>query len=296
MKTNSLLILAACAGLVVSCATPAPKELLDAREAYRRASSGMTAQVAPAELHVASLALAQAEQSFRDNSDSYQTRDLAYVAQRKAEIAAATASISIEKKTQARATNDYQATQSKIVAKNKQDLSQTRTALAESERTGKATADQLTAEKTARTAAEGRASVAQAALAALAAVKDEPRGLVITLSGSVLFASNQSDLLPEARTRLGQVADVLLTTRERSIVIEGHTDAQGTDAYNFDLSQRRADTVRDFLVHRGYEADLIQAHGLGKGHPIASNSNAEGRANNRRVEIGIEHEAAPSNP
>jgi outer membrane protein OmpA-like peptidoglycan-associated protein len=114
--------------------------------------------------------------------------------------------------------------------------------------------------------------------------------MVITLSGSVLFASNQSTLLPEARSRLEQVADVLLTTSERSIIVEGHTDSQGSDAHNLALSQRRADAVRNSLVQRGYQADLIQARGLGEGQPIASNSDANGRANNRRVEIIIERE------
>ena len=114
--------------------------------------------------------------------------------------------------------------------------------------------------------------------------------MVITLSGSVLFASNQSALLPEARSRLDQVSDVLLSTRERHIMVEGHTDSQGSNSYNMDLSQRRADSVRNYIVQRGYEADLIKARGLGEGNPIADNGSAEGRANNRRVEIIIERD------
>jgi outer membrane protein OmpA-like peptidoglycan-associated protein len=158
------------------------------------------------------------------------------------------------------------------------------------------TAERLSAEQEARAAAEKRAADAQAALAKLAAVKEEPRGMVITLSGSVLFASNRAILLPEARTRLDQVAEVLLTTRERRLTVEGHTDSQGSVNFNLDLSQRRADAVRSYLVERGYQGDLIQAHGLGKGRPIADNSSAEGRANNRRVEIVIEHDPRASNP
>ena len=127
-------------------------------------------------------------------------------------------------------------------------------------------------------------------MAKLAAVKDEPRGMVITLSGSVLFASSKAILLPEARTRLDQVAEVLLTTKERKIVVEGHTDSQGKDATNLELSQRRADAVRNYLVERGYNADLIRAQGVGETHPVADNGNPEGRANNRRVELVIERE------
>jgi outer membrane protein OmpA-like peptidoglycan-associated protein len=247
-------------------------------------------------LHVANQALAAAEQSFRDNPDSYQTRDLAYVAQRKAQLAEATASISIEQKSQAQSKEDLQTAQGKAVAKTKQDLSKTRTALAASERSGEATAEKLSAEQEARAAAEKRAADAQAALAKLAAVKEEPRGMVITLSGSVLFASNRAVLLPEARTRLDQVAEVLLTTRERHLTVEGHTDSQGSVNFNLDLSQRRADAVRSYLVERGYQGDLIQAHGMGKGSPIADNASPEGRANNRRVEIVIEHEPRAANP
>jgi outer membrane protein OmpA-like peptidoglycan-associated protein len=290
MSTNNLLILATCVGLFGGCATLAPPELVDAREDYRRASTGVAAEVAPAQVHTANQALAKAERSFKANGDTYETRDLAYVAQRKAEMAEATASITLEQKKEARAKSAYQETQGEIIAEQGEDLSQARTELAASEHSGAVTAERLSAEQKARAAADKRAADAQAALARLAAVKDEPRGMVITLSGSVLFASNQSTLLPEARSRLEQVADVLLTTSERSIIVEGHTDSQGSDAHNLALSQRRADAVRNSLVQRGYQADLIQARGLGEGQPIASNSDANGRANNRRVEIIIERE------
>jgi outer membrane protein OmpA-like peptidoglycan-associated protein len=141
-----------------------------------------------------------------------------------------------------------------------------------------------------------RVSDAQAALAKLATVKDEPRGMVITLSGGVLFASNREVLLPEARTRLEQVAEVLLTNRERNLTVEGHTDSQGSQSHNRDLSQRRAEAVRRYLMGRGYQGDLIQAHGLGKESPVADNATAEGRANNRRIEIVIAREPHASNP
>jgi outer membrane protein OmpA-like peptidoglycan-associated protein len=277
MNTQTLLILAACTGMVAGCATTAPTELVDAREDYRRASTGVANQVAPAEVHVANEALARAEHSFKENGDTFQTRDLAYVAQRKAEMAEATASITGDQDSKARAKQDYQETQGEIIEGQERDLNMTKSALSD--------------EEDARDAADKRAAEAQAALAKLAAVKEEPRGMVLTLSGSVLFASNQSTLLAAARSRLEQVADVLLTTRERNIVVEGHTDSQGSDAHNIDLSQRRADAVRNSLVQRGYQADLIVARGVGEGQPIADNGNADGRANNRRVEIIIEREA-----
>lgn len=294
MKTIQFLIIVTAVTLFAGCATTAPKELVNARDAYQRASTGIAAQSAPAELHVAKKALDQAEQSFQKDRDSYKTRDLAYVAQRKAELAEATASITIEQKSQAQAKKDYQAKQGKIIAQTKEDLSQTRTDLAASERSGALTSEQLGVEQKARSDAEQRAADALAALAALASVKEDPRGIVITLSGSVLFAFNKATLLPTARERLDKVADVLLTTPERNLTIEGHTDSKGSDSYNLDLSQRRADEVRNYLVQRGYQADRIKAHGLGEGHPIADNASPEGRANNRRVEIIIEREAQSS--
>ena len=302
MKIDKLLTFVICAGLLAGCAATVPRELVNAREAYQRVSTGATAQVAPAELHIAHVALTKAEQSFQKNSGSFETRDLAYIAQRRAEIAEVTASISIEQKNQSLAGIEYQETQGRIVADTKLDLNQARGDLAASERNGEITADQLAAserngEITANqlAASQKLAADSQAALARLAAVRDEPRGTVITLSGSVLFASDQVTLLPQARTRLDQVAEVLLTLSERNITIEGHTDSQGTETHNLELSQGRADAVRNYLTQRGYQPDRIQAHGMGEGRPIADNGSPEGRANNRRVEIIIERGLLSSN-
>jgi len=283
MTSIRLVVLGACAVAFAGCAHTVPAELANARAAYQRSNEGPAARLVPAELHKAQMALAKAEKSFADDPDSFLTRDLAYVAQRKCEVADALASTAAEQSSTVKAKDDFSTMQGKIVEQTKADLSQTRTALAASERSGEATAEKLSAEQEARIAADKRAADALAALAKLAAVKDEPRGMVITLSGSVLFASNKAILLPEAQTRLDQVAAVLLTTRERNLTIEGHTDSQGSDSFNMDLSQRRADAVRNYLVQRGYQADRMQAHGLGKGRPIADNASAEGRANNRRV-------------
>ena len=119
--------------------------------------------------------------------------------------------------------------------------------------------------------------------------------MVIVLSGHVLFVSGQSTFLPEARSLLDPVVDVLLVTRERTLIIEGYTDSQGLGSYNLDLSQRRADAVRDYLVQRDYQSDHIQSQGLGEEHPIADNATAENRAKNRRIEITIERETLVSN-
>ena len=285
MKPITYLIIIACVGLLAGCAASIPPpELVNARQAYERASTGQAAQLVPAELHKAQEALAIAEKSFKDDPESFRTRDLAYVADRKAKLAEALATTAAENAATAKANKDYQATQTEIVKNTKEDL-------AASERSAELKAVQLAAEQKARLDAENRAAVAQADLAKLAAVKEEARGLVITLSGSVLFASNKSALLPAAQNRLNQVADALMATKERKLTIEGHTDSQGSSSYNQVLSQQRADAVRSYLISRGYPSDLIQAQGIGEDRPVADNASAEGRANNRRVEIIVDRAA-----
>ncbi len=285
MKPIKYIIMIAYAGLLVGCAASiTPTELINARLAYQQASKGQAAQLVPAELHKAQAALAIAEKSFQDEPESFRTRDLAYVADRKAKMAEALANSAAEKAATEKANKDYQAAQTEILKNTKEDL-------AASERSDLLKTEQLAAEQKARLEAENRAAKAQADLAKLAAVKEEARGLVITLSGSVLFASNKSELLPAAQNRLNQVADALLATKERKLVVEGHTDSQGSFSHNQELSQQRADAVRSYLISRGYPTDLIQAQGIGENRPVADNSSAEGRANNRRVEIIVDRTA-----
>jgi outer membrane protein OmpA-like peptidoglycan-associated protein len=112
--------------------------------------------------------------------------------------------------------------------------------------------------------------------------------MVITLSGGVLFVSAKADLLASAQLKLNQVADALIKEDPLSkIVVEGHTDSQVSAPYNQELSERRAATVRDYLVARGIASDRITAQGFGFSRSVADNKSEEGRANNRRVEIVV---------
>jgi outer membrane protein OmpA-like peptidoglycan-associated protein len=292
MKTIQFLILATFIALFAGCATPQPpNELINARTAYHRASIGPAEQLVPAELHKAHEALDAAEQSFLKEPDSYKTKDLAYVAQRKSELAETLAAIATEKANKEKADADFEKQQAEIVKKKQQDLS-------ESEKRAAETLAAIAAEKANKEKAEAekRAADAQAELAKLAKVTEEERGLVIMLSGSVIFRSNESALLPSALAKLDDMAKALLAVNARNLIVEGYTDSRGSDSYNLDLSQRRADAVRDYLVQRGYPADRIRALGKGKSNPIADNDSPEGRANNRRVEIIIQHESPPSKP
>jgi outer membrane protein OmpA-like peptidoglycan-associated protein len=307
MKTIQLLILVTFVAFVAGCATVAPNELINARLAYQHASEGPAEQLAPVELHKAHEALVLAEQSFQKEPDSYKTKDLAYVAQRKAEMAGVLGTLAADKASKDKANVAFQNKQTEIVKQGKQDLSDSEKQTAEA----RAEIDKQAALKEAKeksdaelqmqqseiakqmkqdlSDSEKRTADALAALAQIAAVKEEERGLVITLSGSVLFQSAKSTLLPSAQVKLDQVANALLAVvPARNLIVEGHTDSQGSTSYNQDLSQRRADAVRDYLVQKGYPADRIQALGKGKGSPIADNASPEGRANNRRVEIVIE--------
>ncbi len=293
MKINHLLVIVGCAGLISSCAATVPMELVNARKAYRIASTSSASRVAQAELHVAHYALSKAEHSFKQYPESYQTRDLAYVAQRKAEIAVATASIFIEQGIQSRQESDYKTVQGKIVAKTKRDLSQTRVELAASKQSGETASAQLEVEKQARMSAEAKLAGAMKDLTTIAAVKEETRGVVITLSGGVLFASGKYVLLNTAMTKLDQVAEALKAQdNDKRMVVEGHTDSQGSDNTNMPLSLNRANAVRGYLVSRGVDENKISAIGMGSNKPITDNKTSENRANNRRVEIIIERESS----
>ncbi|MBZ4336464.1 MULTISPECIES: OmpA family protein [unclassified Corallococcus] len=155
---------------------------------------------------------------------------------------------------------------------------------------------ELEQERQARLQAEQRASQALTRLQdENVKVREEARGTVVTLSGSVLFATNATELLPAARDRLSEVATALKESKN-PLLIEGHTDSRGSEDYNDQLSERRAESVRNFLVNQGVPADRIQIRGMGENRPVASNSTAEGRANNRRVEIVVERNVAGAQP
>ena len=113
-----------------------------------------------------------------------------------------------------------------------------------------------------------------------------PRGLVLTL-GDVLFDTGRAELNPGSARKLDQLAQFLNEHRERRVQIDGFTDSVGTDSYNQDLSQRRADAVKSSLMVRGIDSSRIGSQGYGKGFPVANNVDSGGRQLNRRVEVVI---------
>lgn len=114
--------------------------------------------------------------------------------------------------------------------------------------------------------------------------RETAHGLVLTL-GDLLFAPNQSEPTPAAIRKLSPLVTILKDQPQRSIRIEGYTDSKGTESYNLDLSQRRADAVRDFLIDNGISPQRITARGYGEAVSVASNTTTAGRRENRRVEV-----------
>jgi len=276
------------AGVAGCSATMPPPELVAARSAYARVQVSEAQQLVPAEVLAAHQALAAAERAYEQDPGSTRARDLGYIAQRRAQLAEARASIAADERDATVAAKDVDQLRNWDAKRTKAALSETRAEVSAQRTQLAAREEQLTAEQRARHAAEKRAADALASLRELAAVKEEERGMVITLNGAVLFVTNQATLLPIARDRLQQVVDALAETPQGNIVVEGYTDSTGAQALNEELSQRRAEAVRSFLVEHGIEAKRVRARGYGPARPVADNKSPEGRANNRRVEIVVE--------
>lgn len=113
-------------------------------------------------------------------------------------------------------------------------------------------------------------------------------GLVMSLgSDSMQFGFDEATLEPENRELLSKIVGILLTSRNYGIYVYGHTDNVGSQEYNLDLSERRAQTVLDYLTQNGIAPEIITSKGFGKSQPIVPGTSATAQAKNRRVEIGI---------
>jgi outer membrane protein OmpA-like peptidoglycan-associated protein len=120
--------------------------------------------------------------------------------------------------------------------------------------------------------------------------KESARGLIVNVS-DVLFDSGRHTLKPGAREKLARVAGILLTYPDLRLEVDGHTDSVGDDDYNQTLSERRAESVRTYLVQQGIPPGAIVSLGYGESQPVASNNLAAGRLQNRRVELIVAGES-----
>jgi outer membrane protein OmpA-like peptidoglycan-associated protein len=116
--------------------------------------------------------------------------------------------------------------------------------------------------------------------------RDTARGLIVNMS-DVLFDTGQHTLKPGAREKLAKVSGILLAHPGLKVEVEGFTDSVGSEDYNQALSERRADSVKTYLTGQGLPLGSITAKGFGEEHPVASNDTAEGRQQNRRVELVV---------
>ncbi len=221
---------------VIACshleATPRLKE---AQAAYAKAEQGPAAQYSPAELATAKKFLDQANAAL-ETGDAQVVDDRASIALDKIYTAEA-----IGRGQEANAQRD--AALKELNISRDQLLSQTQ--------------QQLGKERAARNDAEAQLAKSRQELEHYAQVRELARGTVITLAGGVLFETGKAELLPGAQDRLARVADFLKNS-DRSVVVEGYTDSTGSEATNMALSERRAQTVRDYLASHGVPAGSTQ--------------------------------------
>lgn len=258
MRTKTLCFPATIAGiaaLAVGCAPRSNTALERARAEYGTAAQDPeVSKNAPVALHEADQALNEANHAFDKRKDKRDVDTLAYVAEKRVEIARAAAA----QKTAETKTSELDANRGEV-------LVQARTAEA--------------------MAANARARQLEAELEQMKA-KETERGLVVTLS-DVLFEFNRADLKPGAMRDLDKLVDFLQENPTRNILIEGHTDNVGSDTYNIQLSEQRARSVESYLLRRGVSPARIAARGYGESYPIAGNDSEAGRQQNRRVEMVI---------
>jgi outer membrane protein OmpA-like peptidoglycan-associated protein len=291
MKTTDMIMTWAARSVLFTCvlagfscaSSPPPRQLLDARAAYNQARMGKAAQYTPADLHTAKVALNAAEQAFEDDPESPETFALSYVALRTSQLVESKANTKAAEADAERAETEYNKLQEGELTKARSELGVKNQQLA-------TTSEQLATERKARADADARYREAMQKLAEAAAlnVKQDTRGTVIVLPGSVLFDTGKSTLTAIAQQKLTLVAGTIAPqAEEHDIVVEGHTDSRGSRDFNMSLSQQRAQTVMNFLVSRGVPAESITAVGIGPDRPMADNNSRDGRAENRRVEIVI---------
>jgi outer membrane protein OmpA-like peptidoglycan-associated protein len=190
-------------------------------------------------------------------------------------------------------------------ARQKQEADQARAAALQQQQVAQAAAEQAArdraaaqadAEKARQAAAQAEAEKAQlraqllSQLNSILQTRDSARGLIVNMS-DVLFDTGSYTLKPGAREKLAKISGIVLAHPGLNLQIEGHTDSVGGDEMNQSLSERRADSVRDFLAEQGVPGSAISARGFGKTQPVASNDTAEGRQRNRRVELVVNGDA-----
>lgn len=254
---------------LVGCGTPQKHPAVeDARAALASAENPKVSQYAPVPLEEAKEQFNKAEALWKKGADEEKIKHQAYLAKQRAAIAIEKGEIRAAEKSvqQARAERD----QVRIQARAQET-------------------------EIARERAERRAQEAEQAMARAESLEGEiedlkaretERGIVLTLS-DVLFDYNKAQLNAGAYRTVDRLANFLKEHPERKVLIEGFTDSSGPQDYNKQLSERRANALREALLQRGIGANRVNVRGYGEAFPVASNDTNAGRAQNRRVEVII---------
>jgi outer membrane protein OmpA-like peptidoglycan-associated protein len=273
----------AAVSLLASGCAETPKELVDARAAYKRASTGPAAQTNPVQVQEAKASLDEAESACMSCWDTSAGKDKAYVALRKAERAEVMSRNALAGKQLEASDIELASLQQEYLANvNARVAAEAAAAAAALNKLGKSQAE-LDAERAAREAAERKAR--QALERIRGKLTEDERGTVITLPGALLFPTSKAALTPGGKRNLDPLMD-FLRTDGRKILVEGYTDSTGSAATNQKLSQQRADTVmNDMIKYGNIPPDRITAQGRGPERPIGDNKTKDGRQLNRRVEI-----------
>jgi outer membrane protein OmpA-like peptidoglycan-associated protein len=299
ISSRHTLIAAAVAAVLLSACASTPVEPDGAAALRARLtelqSDPQLGSRAPLAMEQANIAVTAAE---KPETDKVRVAHLEFMADRKISIARAEAEsqLAVDQRkglTEQREAMRLQArTQEADAANQRANMAQANTDAANS----RADAAQANASDQAQQADAARLAAADAARQAdelqrqidglQARVTD--RGLVLTL-GDVLFASGAASLNPNGDQHLAKLAAFLSKYMDRTALIVGYTDSVGSQDYNLGLSQRRADSVKFYLVQQGIDSSRLSASGQGMSSPVADNSSATGRQQNRRVEVVIEN-------
>jgi len=277
--SQKYLLAAAVALALGACATaPQPNAALETARAQVAAAEAdpNVAQYDPLDLQTARQDLAAADAA-NTQRDEPQTDQMAYVAAQTARLAQERAAAKAYDARIAQGTAERDRIQAMARARE---------------------ANMAVAERNAAVAQANAATVQSAQLQAEVdqlKAKQTDRGIVLTL-GDVLFDTGRASLNPGAAMKLDRLAAFLNEHPDRRVQIEGFTDSVGGDAYNQDLSERRAEAVKAALTMRGIDSSRIATEGYGKAYPVASNSDSGGRQLNRRVEVVIGNANTPIAP
>lgn len=288
----AVLVLALAACQTTPKANP---DLAAARAALEQArAQPLAARVAAVDLDRAQQALAKAEFAWAKDGDADETRHLAYVARRRADVVVALAAQAQAEQRLSQASGERErlrleartreAEAAGAAARSAQAQQQQSQQQAQSaQQQAQSAQQQAQAARRAAAAETERAQALERDLQSLQA-KATQRGLVVTM-GDVLFATGRATLQPGAQRGVQRLAQVLQQYPERKVLVEGFTDSTGAEDKNLELSQRRADAFRQALTNAGVSAERVEVRAHGEAFPVADNGTAAGRQQNRRVEI-----------